>query len=187
MIEKKNKKGVGGIIIFFVILFSILVVGMIVALLVAVTGIVGDELQPVFQDLGTVDGTNISQIASYTTTYANDVVQQLPWIMGFGYVCMLIFSIAFAVSFTYNPNPVFIGFYVIVVIFIILGAIIASNAYEQMYERNDDIATRLHQQPILSYMILYSPTIMALIAFITGIYIFAGRKEDFASGGGGFV
>jgi len=174
----KDKKGVIGIIIFFIILFAVLVLGFIGAIAVGIIDFASDEITPIMQDLGVAGPANLSEAAEYTFVPLNSLVQALPWIVGFGYVVALIFSVIFVLSYTYNPHPAFIGFYFALVILLVFGSIVMSNIYQDIYSADDEIAERLQEQTLLSHMILYSPFILTLIAFITGIYLFAGPKGE---------
>ncbi len=176
-IRPMNKKGVIGIIIFFVALFLVLMIGFIAAIVVGLIDFAGDEITPVFQDLGVIGATNFSEAAEASVVPLNTLIQALPWLVGFAYVVMLIFSVIFAMSYSFSPNPVYIGFYIMMVLLLIMGAILMSNMYEKIYNGTDVLADRLKEQTILSYMILYSPMIMAIISFITGIYIFTRSGE----------
>ncbi len=178
----KDKKGFAGILIFVIALLVILMIGFIAAITVGLFNFAGDTIAPIINEVGMAGDTNISQVADYTITPANTFVQSLPWLMGFGYVAMLIFSMIFVVTFEQNPHPALIGAYILFIVLIIFGAIIISNAYEEIYTGTDDLATRLQEQTTLSYMLLYSPFILALIAFITGIFLFVRPSQ--ASGGG---
>ena len=172
-----NKKGVIGIIIFFVLLFLILIIGFIAAMAVGIIDFASDTVTPVLKDLGVVGDTNVSQAAEFTFGVTDKLVQSLPWVVGFLYVAALIFSVLFAISYKESPHPVFIGFYVILIILLIFGSIVMSNMYENIYMGTDEIAVRLQEQILLSYMILYSPAILSLIALLTGIYLFAKPAE----------
>ncbi len=176
-----NKKGVIGIIIFFLVLFTILIVGFIGAMFVSVISFTSDELTPIMEDLGVVGNTNLSEAGEITFGTLETFINSFSWMMGFLYVVALIFSVIFAISINNNPHPVFVGFYFFLMILLIFGAIIMSNMYENIYTGTDIVATGLQDQALLSYMILYSPFILSLIAFIVGIYLFAIKPED---GGG---
>jgi NADH:ubiquinone oxidoreductase subunit 5 (subunit L)/multisubunit Na+/H+ antiporter MnhA subunit len=80
-------------------------------------------------------------------------------------------------SYRVNPQPVFIGLYFVLILLLIVGSIIISNMYEDIYNGQDEMGDRLREQTILSYMILYSPVVMTIIAFITGIYLFTRNEE----------
>lgn len=173
-----NKRGAIGIILFFVVLFLILVIGFMASYLIGVFGYASDTVTPVFDELGLVDSVNLSSTANYVVTPVDTFVQALPWIIGFAYIAALIFSIVFAISYTYTANPVFIGLYFMLIVLLILGAIVMSNMYQDIYTGTDEIATKMHEQTMLSYLILYSPQIFTLIAFITGIYLFTRGQQE---------
>lgn len=175
---KRNKRGIMGIIIFFIILFTILIIGFIGAIVIGVLDFSSDTVTPIMEDLGMVGDTNLSEASSYSFGVVDGFVQAMPWLMAFVYIGALIFSIVFVVSYNTNPNPAFIGVYLGLILLLIFGSIIISNAYEDIYNGTDEIATRLQDNSAMSYMILYSPTILTIIAFITGIYLFAGRQSE---------
>ena len=179
----KEKKGnVIGIIVFFSILLIVLIFGFIAAMAVGIIGFVSDEVTPIMEDLGMVGDVNVSEASTYTFGVADTFVNSLPWLIGFVYVAALIFSIIFAISYSYSPHPVFIGFYFMLVILLIFGSIIISNMYEEIYTGTDEVALGLQNQPLTSHMILYSPFILTVIALLTGVYLFTRPSEI----GGGF-
>ena len=172
-----NNKGVFGIFIFFIVLLSIVIIGFMAAMVISIIDYSSDELTPIMSELGVYGDTNMSEVSSYTFTKLDTIIQALPWLVGFSYVAALIFSVIFVLSYTYNPNPAFIGLYFVLIILLIFGCIVMSNMYQDIYSGTDEIATRLQEQTLMSFMLLHSPYIMTLIAFITGIYLFAGPKE----------
>lgn len=175
---KKDKRGALGIIFFFVALFSILVIGFLTALVVVVIGFGSDELTAVVQDIGDVSGTNISAVAEYTIVPFNDIIQKFGLLAGVGYIMSLISVVVFVVAYRQTQNLIFVGMFFGLLMLLLLGAIIISNAYEEIYSGTDEIADRLHDLTILSYALLYSPHILAVIGFIGGIFMFSGKKED---------
>lgn len=176
----KDKKGsVFGIIVFFIILFSILILGFIGAMVVSVVDYGSDTITPIMEDLGVVGDTNLSEAAEYTFGITDTFVQALPWLLALCYGLALLFSIVFVVGYSVNPHPVFIGFYIMLMILLVFGSIIMSNMYQDIYEGNDGvISTRLQEQTMLSYLILYSPFILMLISVIAGIFLFARSRAD---------
>jgi len=172
---RKDKRGFYGILVFFIILFSILIIGFIGAMVVSVLGFTSNEITPIMEDLGMVGDSNVSQASTYTFGVLDTLISSAPWVLAFAYLLALIFSIVLVISYDYNPNPAFIGVYIALIFLLILGAIIISNAYEDIYSGTDEVALGLQSQSALSYMILYSPLILTVIAFITGIYLFAGK------------
>jgi len=128
---------------------------------------------------------NISQYAEYGIGTMNTFVQAMPWLIAFGYIMVLIFTLVFIFIVGYNPHPAFIGFYFALMILLIFGCVIMSNIYQDLYTADDEIATRLQEQTIMSYLLLHSPFILAMIAAIGGILMFA-RQSSSEGGGGGF-
>ena len=173
IVPKKDKRGtIIAVVIFFFILFAILMTGFIISVGASLLDLFGDEITPIMTDIGVVGSANISEYATYTFTPLNSVLQSLKWMVGIGYVVALLISIVFALSYQQNPHPVFIGLYFAMVVMLVLGAMFISNMYQDIFELDDDIAERMQEQTLLSYMILYAPLIMVLIAFITGIFFF---------------
>lgn len=183
--KKKNKRGGIGIIIFFAVLLGVLVLGFIAAIAWSVFDIASDEITPIMEGLGMVGDTNVSQAAQYSVGVADTFVQSLPWIMALGYVMALIFTLVFVFIVGYSPHPAFIALYFALMILLIFGCIIMSNIYQDIYTGDDDVASRLQEQTIMSYMILHSPYIMAIIAIVGGILMFGMRNVSEGNFGGG--
>lgn len=182
---KKNKKGFMGFVFFFLILFTILIIGFIGVVVVSVFDYTSGVVTPIMTDLGVVGDANLSQAAEITFGTVDTLVNSLPWLLLFSYVAMLMFSVIFIISYDYNPNPAFIGIYFLFVVLLIFGAIIMSNMYENLLTTGDEvIGVGLGNQTGMSYMILHSPWILGLFAFIVGIYIFAGRQTETEGGFG---
>lgn len=175
-----NRKGQGAItiIIFFLILFTILIVGFIASMGVAIIDYGSDTITPLMTDLGMVGDVNLSQASDYTFGTVDSFVQALPWLMGFLYVVALLFSVIFVFAYGQNPSPVYLGFYIMLVVLLIFGSIIVSNMYQDIYTGNDEISSRLQEQTLSSYMILYSPFILTTIALLAGIYLFVKPSDE---------
>lgn len=184
--NRMNKKAAIGIVIFFLILMSVLIIGFSVAIIWSVIDIVSDEITPIMTELGVVGSTNLSEASEFTFGTLNTFVQAMPWLIAVGYVMALIFTLVFVFIVGYNPHPAFIGFYLVLMILLVFLCIIISNMYEDIYTGTDEIAIRLQEQVTTSYLILHSPFIMALIAVIGGILMFSRQANAEAGGGGGF-
>lgn len=171
----KNKKGsIIAITVFFVVLILILIVGFIAAISTGLITWTSAQITPIIRDIGNVEGVaNFTAAADASVVPANNFIQALPWVVAFAYMAMLIFSIFFAVTMTDNPHPFLIGVYFFFVLLLIFASIIMSNMYQDIYNGTDIVATQLQSQQTLSFMILHSPFILALIAVITGIFMFA--------------
>jgi hypothetical protein len=182
MIKQKDKKGAIGIILLFVGLFLVLIIGFMAVIILSVVDFASEQITPVMTDLGMVGDVNLSQASEYTFGTADTIINALPWLVVFSYVAMIIFTIVFVLSYNYNPNPVFIGLYFIMVILLIFGCIIMSNMYQDIYSGTDEIATGLREQSAMSHLIIHSPWIFAVISFIVGIYLFAGKQTEIQGG-----
>lgn len=181
---KKNKKGVGSLIFFIIILITVLVIGFAATLLTGVITWASDEVSPIITEIGMVeDVANFSEASDYSVKPANNFIQALPWVVGFSYVAMLIFCMFFAIGYQSSPNPFFIGLYIFLVILVIFFSIIISNMYQDIYTGNDVLAEQLHEQQLMTFMILKSPVILTLVALIAGIFIFT-RPTDVGGGYG---
>ncbi|MFA6201194.1 MAG: hypothetical protein WC679_12400 [Bacteroidales bacterium] len=178
---KKDKKGMAGIIYFFVFLFAVLILGFIAAIVLGIISYGSDQITPVMEGIGVVGDTNISEAAVYTFGVSHTMVNLMPYLLVFAFALALIFSVVVVVGYGQSSNPMFIGLYIALILLLIVVSIVISNAYEEIYNGTDEIAINLQEQTAMSYMILYSPTIFVIIAFITGIFLFAGKGE---SGGG---
>lgn len=175
--ERKNKKGMFGILFFFIVLFSILILGFIAIMTMSIIDYGSDTITPIMNEMGVIGDTNVTEASTYSFGLVDNFIQISPWLIAFAYVLALIFSIVMVMGYNYNPNPAFIGLYIALILLLILGSIIISNAYEDIYSGTDEISSRLQEQTAMSYLILYSPFIMCLIAFITGIFLFAGNRD----------
>lgn len=178
MLNRKDKRGVWGIFVFFIVMFSILIVGFVAAISLGVIDFASDTITPILTDLGEVEDMNMSNAMRVTVGVVDGFVQAMPWLLTLGFAMSLVFSIVFVTMYKTNPHPAFIGLYIALMFLLIFGAIIMSNAYEDIYNRTDELAVRLQENVAMSYMIIYSPAIFVLIAFITGIYMFSSPKEE---------
>jgi len=184
MLNKKpmGKKGGIGIIIFFSVLLITLIIGFIAVMVWGVIDIASDELTPIMAELGMVDSVNMSEASQYSFGVADTFIQSLPWVIGFGYVLILIFTLVFVFIVGYTPHPAFIALYIMLMILLIFGCVIMSNIYQDIYTGTDELAERLQEQAMMSYLILYSPFIMSMIALIGGILMFT--RQSATEGGG---
>jgi len=184
-IKRLNKKGqtIMPLVIFIAMLFLILFVGFMMAVGSAILNFVFDTTVPAVSNLGSIGGANLTQAVELTIIPLDNLIQQFVWLTGVLYVLMLVGVMGIALVFKGSPDKWLIGFFLSLILLLILGAMFMSNIYENFYTGSNDLATRLQEHIILSYMILYSPVVFTVISFIAGIIFFSGRPE----GGGGFV
>lgn len=175
-----NKGSAWTIILFAGILLTILVAGFILAFSSGVVSVFADDIIPELNSIGSLDSsTNISEYSAYTTTPINALVSSAPMIIGFIYVMALIFSVVFVFTYKQGLHPAWAGFYFAFMLLIIVVSIAMSNAYQDIYTGTDEIALELQSQTLMSYMMLHSPTILAVITIVSGIFLFTRREETF--------
>lgn len=170
-----NKKG-NIIAILFIVgaLFLLLFLGFMMAIGSSVINLVMDTAVPELTSLGVVGDFNASHAVEATITPVNTVIQNFTWLAGVVYIFGMIGVFGLAFTFRETGDKWLMGFFVALVLILVIGCIIMSNIYEEFYSGTDDIALRLKEHTLLSFMILYSPAIMGLIAFLSGIILFSG-------------
>lgn len=178
MNKKAKSEGMMPLVFFVGLLFVILIFGFIIVVGSAVINYVMDETVPVLTDLGVVSGANFTQISELTIIPLNNVIQQFTWLTGVLYIMLLVGVMGMAIAFRGSPDKWLIGFFLGLILILVLGAMFMSNIYEEFYTGTDDLATRLQEHTILSFMILHSPVIFTIISFIAGIILFSGGGEE---------
>ena len=177
--KRMNKKGdVMSVIWIVVILFAILLIGVLLAFGNVVVNWTFDEAVPTLSGIGMVGNTNTTQIAGYTLTPLNSFVQSFNWLIGIVFVLALAGCMGLAFAFRFTGNKWLAGFFILCVLLLIITSIFISNIYEEFYNTPGDVGDRLHEAGLISYLILYSPAIMAIIAFVCGIIMFTGEGEE---------
>lgn len=171
----ENKKGnIWGIIIIIGGLFILMFLGLLFAFGFGIMNWVGDETVPLLKSVGMVDNWNSTASIEYTIDPLNSILQQSTWLGGVFYALslLMIFGVAFIYR-NYNVRfmiPLFFGMMVI----LFIASIFVSNIYEEFQTSNDDLGTRLQEQSLLSFFLLYAPGIIALVGFLAGAIMFSG-------------
>lgn len=180
--EMKNKKGqsFGFMIGFFVLVAVILALGFMIAIGSSVFNLAADEIVPIFNELGMVETTNMTQASGYVITPVNSLIQNFTWIGGVMFVVALFGLIGLSFGYRITFSKWYLGFFLIFAVLIIILSMVFSNIYQDFYEGTDEIATRMQEQQILSWFMLYSPMIFGVVIFISGVIMFSGvAQEDF--------
>jgi len=174
----KNKKGQAiGILYFVGALFLVLFIGFMASIFVALTDWTADNTLPEFENLGTVGDVNFTKITDLTLTPANNFIQALPGIVGVIYLMMLIATLGLAYAFRTTEQRWLLFLFFGLVLTLVLASIGMSMIYEDFYDDNGDFAQRLQEQTLMSFLILYSPAFMVIIAVIGAIIMFTGFEE----------
>lgn len=176
----RNKKGqVGGMLMFFIVLIVLAVVGLLIGF---GAYFFNTTLTPTINELkgiGSIDaGTNMTEITENSTFGSETIVNNFSWITGVLYAIMIIGSLGFAFYMRSSDNKRLIFFYFGLLILLILISILVSNSYENYYTNGDDLANYLHTLPLLSWFVLNSPLIFAIIGIISGIIMFSGGSDE---------
>jgi len=88
---------------------------------------------------------------------------------------ILIFTLAFV--FRDNANGISVALFIVAALLIIAFSIILSNTYEDMMTGTDVIAVGLQDATMISWLIIYSPTIITIVIFIAGIIMMTGKGD----------
>ena len=175
----KNKKGnVSSIIWIILILFFVMFLGVILAFGSVIVKWTFDEAMPTLTSIGMVGSTNMSSIGSTVLTPVNNVVQSFTWLAGVVYAMALIGCLGMAFAFRFTGSKWLMGFFICCMLLLVVSSIFISNIYEEFYSDGSDIGTALHNLPMLSYLLLYSPLVMCIIGFVCGIIMFTGEGND---------
>jgi len=173
-----NKKGNINIILFIgLFLFLLLFVGMGLVIGASVIDWVFDETVPELKDIGMVGGANVTQAIEIAVTPVDTFVQNLTWITGVVYLFGMMGIFGFAFVFRGAGDKWLIGFYIGLVLILVISCIFISNIYEDFHNDEGDLGERLRSHVILSFLLLYCPAVMSLISFIAGIILFGGDSE----------
>ena len=175
---ENNKKGsFMGIMLVVGGLFLIVMFGIILAIGSSTINWVMDETVPELETLGQVGDINTTQIIGATITPVNTVIQNFTWVAGLLYIFGIIGVFGLALTFRATGDKWLIGLYFGVVLILVIGCMLMSNIYEDVYNSGGDFGDILAEHTLLSFLIIYSPGIMVLIAFIAGIILFSGPSE----------
>ena len=174
----ENKKG-NMVAILFIVggLFLLVMMGVIVAFGSGIINWVADETVPVLSELGMVGDVNMTHTIDVAVQPVNILIQNFTWASGIIYVFGLLGIFGLAFIFRSTGDKWLLPFFFSLVLILMIGCIFMSNIYEDVFRGTDELALILQEHVILSYMILYSPAIMSIIAFIAGILLFSGPSE----------
>jgi len=138
-----------------------------------------DVIIPEFNSIGQVtDNINISEYTEKTLTPTSSIIDNIGLIIGMIYILGILGLMTFAFIARNNMNGWLIAFFLASVLLLIAACIFASNAYEDFHNNNDEIGLILQSATLASFLIIYSPEIMTMVAFIAGIILFTGNREE---------
>ena len=177
---KKNKKGqLGTIAVLGILVMVVIFLAFAVTLGSGILTFASAQVEDITGSLGMAGGSNLSAISDVSIGTANTTIQMLSFLSGIFIVFALLGIIIFAGAIRSNPSGWLIGFYLILVVIVLFVAIFMSNTYEEILDGSDDLATQLQTMTMASFLVLYMPTIITVIAFVGGIIIFSGSGQEF--------
>jgi hypothetical protein len=176
-----NKKGQLGpvfIIMFGLALLLIISVGLLIG--GSVIKIATDEIIPEINNIGEVsEGVNISEHSEMVLTPIQSVIDSFGLLISVIMVFSLLGFVALSFVFRESTSNWVLPVYGLSVLLLIVVCIFISNGYEEFYLANDDIGAELRDASLASYFVIYSPVIMTVVAFLCGIILFTGNREEF--------
>jgi hypothetical protein len=174
-----NKKGnVESILWISLALFTLLIFGMALAFGAVITDWVADIVTPEISNLGMAGNANLTQVASFTVTPINNIIQSFTWMSGIIYMLGVIGCLGLAFAFRFTGDRVLMSLFIMLMFILIIASIFMSNIYEDFYNTPGDVGDRLHENTALSWLILYSPLVMCIIGFTCGIIMFTGEGDE---------
>lgn len=175
----KNKRGqVSALFLFFTVVAIVMVIGLFIAFGGAIIDIFADEIVPTIQGIGTIGDANITEYADYSIVPLNNALQSYTWLGGIFYFIGILGIFALAILGRLSSNKWFIVIFIAFAILFLMLGIFISNIYEDVYNGTDELAMRLKDQTILSFLMLNSPVIFTAVIFISGIVLFSGVNDD---------
>ena len=173
-----NKKGnILAILLIVGGLFLLMFMGLLLIIGSSVLNFVADTVVPELSGIGMVGGSNVTQAVDITVTPVDTLIQNFTWVAGLVYVFGIIGIFGIAFGFRSSGEKWLIGLFIAMVLILVISSIFISNIYEEFQTGTDDVASRLNEHKLLSYMLLYSPMIISLVSFIAGIILFGGNQE----------
>jgi magnesium-transporting ATPase (P-type) len=174
--KKKGQTQLSNVTLFFVAIGAILFIGLLMAISGTVVKIVGDQILPDFKELG----GSIPQAEEGVNTAINpvqSVIGFIPFLTGVLFLLMLVGSLGLAYAYRVVGEKYLMFMFLGLTVLVVLASIIASNVYEDFYNSGSQIGLELQEQALLSFLMLYSPIIITVIAFIGLAIMFSGMEE----------
>ena len=165
----------------------ILILGLILLVFIIAAGTIGwgvvksatDVIIPEFSSIGEIfPGSNVSEYTAMTLTPMSSMIDNTGLIMGLIYILGLVGLLGYAFIFRNNFNGWIAMFFIASVLLLIMLSIFVSQYYESFYLEQSELGTILRSASLVSFLIIQSPVILTIIAFIAGIILFTGNRED---------
>lgn len=171
----KQKRGqVTGILIFFVGLFLLLFFGIIASFGAVMLDWLSDDTLPELENLGEIEEVNLTRLGEITVKPTRTFLEALPGIVGVLYVVAIAGLLGLAFMFRTSENRWLLFLYFGFTVLLVIAGITVSVIYEDFYDDSGAVGDRLKEQALMSFLMLYSPAIMVMVAVIGAIIMFSG-------------
>lgn len=129
------------------------------------------------EGIGVLGGANVTETTQMVTAPVDAIINNYHIWVAIIYIAgiILIFTLAFV--FRGNVGGWNIALFLFVSILIVILCIVVSNAYENFYSTPGYISDGMVDAGIVNYLVLYSPTIMAIVCFFAGIIMMTGGNK----------
>jgi len=174
-----NKKGnIMAILLVVGALFLLVMVGVMLVIGSTTINYVMDTVMPEIDTLGQVGDVNTTQVVDITIDPVDTFIQNFTWVAGLIYIFGLVGVFGLAFAFKSTGDKWLIGLFFALTLILVIGCIFMSNIYEDIHGGTDDFASIIQEHVMLSFLIIYSPAIMSIIAFVAGIILFSGGGNE---------
>jgi len=174
-----NKKGnIMAILLVVGALFMLVMFGIMLVIGSSTINYVMDTVMPELDTLGQVGDVNTTHVIDVAVDPVDTFIQNFTWVAGLLYVFGLVGVFGLAFAFKSTGDKWLIGLFFALVLILIIGCIFMSNIYEDIHGGTDDFSSIIQEHVMLSFLVIYSPAIMSIVAFIAGILLFSGARED---------
>ena len=138
-----------------------------------------DELIPALNSFGEItDGVNLSNYTETVLTPVDSVIGNFGLMIGLIFILGIVGILSMAFMFRNSYNVWTISLFVVSIGLLIILSIFISNSYEDFYLEQGEFGDNFRDASLASYLIIQSPVIMTIVAFIAGIILFTGNRED---------
>lgn len=143
-----------------------------------VVKIASDEIIPELTSIGEIaPGINLSVYTILVLQPVSIIIDNIDLIIGLLYIVGIIGLLGLAYISRTNRNGWMIALFVVAVLIVIISSILISQHYEEFYLGQDELGAKLREAALVSYLVIYSPTILTIVAFIAAIILFTGDEE----------
>lgn len=172
-----NKRGqIMNIIWIVAFIFLLMLGGLLLAFGGMTFGWISNNILPTITDVGVVGNVNVTQVSQITLRPVASVINSFTWMSGLIYALALFGLLGFAFSFRMTGNKWLMGFFFVCMLMLVIASIFISNIYEEFYNDGSEVGTALQDYTLLSWFILYSPLVVCIIGFISGIIMFTSEE-----------